>query len=246
MRIIDRPEYRLVPRLPAYQRLVARSLLLIESWLACCQQPTVSVSGGKDSSVMLDLVRRVSPEVVAIHHHDEWLLPETEVYLRTVPNLIQLAHTCRHTDYFTAWDYAEAPPHLPAGVVWCEGRATTWCLKHGYDAVAIGLRADENTYRRLHIKARGQLFWCQKNTQWYCYPMAWWKTRDIWAYIRERNLPYNAAYDRLLELGAPASYQRLGPMATARATGTLQWLRAGWPELFYRFRQCYPAAGIDV
>jgi hypothetical protein len=68
--------------------------------------------------------------------------------------------------------------------------------------------------------------------------------RDVWAYIIQNEVRYNAAYDRMTELGIPRERQRIGPFANARALphGQLDILRRGWPDEFARFAKRFPEA----
>ena len=43
---------------------------VITEWLSHCDKPYVAFSGGKDSSVMLHLVRQIAPEIEAVYCDD--------------------------------------------------------------------------------------------------------------------------------------------------------------------------------
>ncbi len=66
--------------------------------------------------------------------------------------------------------------------------------------------------------------------------------RDVWAYIVSNNVSYNAAYDRLAEIGVPLAQQRIGPLAVERVLGygQIALLKRGWPELWNRYAERYP------
>jgi 3'-phosphoadenosine 5'-phosphosulfate sulfotransferase (PAPS reductase)/FAD synthetase len=229
----------------AFRRREAEALAVIERFVAVCRRPAISYSAGKDSEVMLHLVRRVAPATVAVFSDDEFNLPETLARLDAVPNLVRIAGSIRHTDWFTSW--ADGPAGLPAGTVWVEAEHNdglgTWARAHGVDGYAIAIRANESWDRRRCLKKFGLLHQ-RPGGDWRCYPVGWWSLNDIWAYIAAYDLPYNRAYDVLSGLGVPAVAQRIGPFATVKGLphGMIGWLRAGWPREFDRFAARCPEA----
>lgn len=242
-RVVDRPEWRLLARLPAYRRKVSRTLEKVQEWLNRCHQPYVSVSGGKDSTVCLSLVRTVCPDITAAFFDDEWQFPETESYLATIPTLIRLAHPSYHAPGFTAWDYPEPPAHLPPGTIWTGAVSRPiWLARHGFDGAAIGIRASENQRRKVQIRARGCQFQRKDNGVWQFYPVADWSTADIWTYIAETKTPYNAAYDVMETSGVALELQRIGPIWTDQSYCGAEWSRRLWPALWRRFVERYPNA----
>lgn len=248
---VERKAFALHARLPGFARKVERALLVLTTAKEQGRQPYAAFSGGKDSTVMLDLVRRVFPEAPAVFADDEWHLPETLAVLPQIPNLTRVAGQRTHASWFTAW--VEGPANLPPGVVWIDAmqhgsRMGTWARQHDCDTACIGIRADENSYRRKHVRAFGELFYAKSRDFWHCYPVAWWSLSDIWAYIVSRDLPYNQAYDRMSALGVPLPSQRVGPLAVERVLGYGQMaiLKRGWPDLYRRFVARYPEASAYV
>lgn len=217
-----------------FARKLDRAERRIDEWLSRATRAAVEFSAGKDSTVVLHLVRRVVPDAVALHGDDEWLLPETEGLLSATPNLIRLRRRLRHAEWFVAWEDMDGPDG---------GAKHRWARENGINGVASGLREDENNRRRTHIRARGSVFRLA-NGLWRCYPISDWGWKDVWAYILSRDVPYNRAYDVLERIGVPPEHQRVGPFATERALGYGQmvYLKRGWPELYRRFADRYPEA----
>lgn len=249
MRNLERAGLLAHARTAAFERKVEQATTIIRRWLTQCLNPYVAFSGGKDSTVCLHLVRAFRPDTIALYWHDEWTLPETDDLVAATPLLREIAATVEHASWFTAWE--DGPDSLPANVEWVEREKSDgegiWKL--GYDGACIGLRADENSSRKVHIRAHGANLYAKKNRQWQCYPLAWWRDEDVWAYIVSRDLAYNRAYDRLAELGVPRRGRRIGPLAVESRgphdplhRGQLAILKQGWPDLYNRFAARYPAA----
>lgn len=239
MKFIERTAYLARSRSAAFERKTEQAENIIRRWLKRCEKPYVAFSGGKDSAVCLDLVRSVDSSVPATFADDEWILPETEELLANTPDVIRVASHEKHTEWFTS--HKEKPDD--EGLYAPQGLAE-WTRSKGYDGVTIGIRADENSRRKTHIRSFGTCFE-KKNGVVQCYPLAWWETRDVWAYLLSRNVPYNRAYDRLSEIGIAPDQQRIGPFASERALpyGQLAILKMGWPEQYERFKAAYPEAG---
>lgn len=246
--VSDHNLFLLHARLPAFARKVAQAERSISEALAVMQRPYVSFSGGKDSSVLLHLVRCQAPECPAILSDDEWLLPETEALIAATPNLIRVARPLEHAAWFTAWEHGRSAT-LPDSAEWVDGSRWQWARdERGHDGVFLGLRADENARRRLYLRRFGPAHFSATHQMWHINPLAWWSVRDVWAYLHSREVPHNAAYDVLTRLGVPREQQRVGPLAVERVLGygQLAILKRGWPALWNRFVAAYPEASAYV
>lgn len=232
----------------SFVRKVSNALAVLRRARANDTRPYIAFSGGKDSTVMLDIVRQVFPDAPAVLSDDEWHLPETLEYIATIPNLHRVAGRRTHADWFTAWEQHDK---LPESVAWIEAmefgsRMGTWARGRGCNAACIGIREDESVKRRVHVRHSGQLFYAKSRQMWHVYPIAKFTLIDIWAYIVSRELPYNHAYDRLAQIGVELKAQRVGPMAVDAVLGYGQMaiLKKGWPDLFNRFASAHPEARL--
>lgn len=223
----------------AFKKKVSASINLIESCVS--NNMYVAVSGGKDSTVMLDLVRRVIPTAPAVFSDDEWMFPETESYVLGVKNLVRIASPARHSYFFTS------NTKKRDGIKWINDAVNNsmqvYAKQQSYNCAMIGLRKDESQKRRTHINALGNKF-TTKSGVVQCYPIASWTTNDIWAYIRSSGIEYNKAYNKMESMGLPRKEQRVGPFAVEAVLGygQLVVIKKGWPDLYNRFAAEFPEA----
>jgi 3'-phosphoadenosine 5'-phosphosulfate sulfotransferase (PAPS reductase)/FAD synthetase len=226
-----------------YRWCVESARHLCGEWLARIKNPSVAFSGGKDSTVVLHIVRSIHPKCPAHYSHPEYELDETRALLNATQNLCQYAYRNRHADWFTAW---ENPSIIPDGVVWFDGKTSAaWAVDNGIDGVAVGIRAEENAYRRIVIRKMGALFYAWNKRIWQSWMIHNWTVEDVWAYILSNDVPYNQAYNRMDDANIPLKDQRIGPFANRRALdrGQLTILRTVFPEQFNRFAATHPEAG---
>lgn len=222
-------------RLPSFQRKVRFAQMLVRDALLHAKNWYCAVSGGKDSTVMLDLVRSVQPDVVAIWADDELEHEESVTFLtETLHDVTVCSGFARHAGWFDPWRDKPYFREPLLGMIWTHDRTEPWSWRVGYDGCFVGLRKQEATRRRISLNRFGSLHRVEMG-QWRCSPLASWDVADVWAYIAGRELPYNPVYDRLTEIGVPREKQRVGPLPLAPG-----WhLRLGWPQLYERLLARY-------
>lgn len=225
---------RLHARTNLYQRRLIAAREIIRQAIMLQLPSYVSLSGGKDSTVVYALVREVAPGLPAVWSDDEWWLPETMEYIQRLQasgaNVRQIRTNVQHTDWFTvSGDY---------------NGIQDYAAQQGWQLVYLGLRQEESAARRVHLRTLGPLFCAKSDGVWHCNPLSTWTWQDTWAYILSEGIDYNRAYDRLEEIGVSPEHQRIGPLAVERVLqyGQMTILRRGWPELYNRFVARYPEA----
>ena len=174
-----------------WQSRVARAKQDIERWLHLCQRPAVSVSGGKDSTALLHLVRSVRPDVLAIRADPPNPLPERAEHVAAL-----------HVVSGGPWEVVEYPWDVDAvlrGDIRYPENLKIRVLQAlhrrlGLDGLALGIRASESSQRRKTLHSRGTVYQLADHS-WRCCPLAWWTALDVIGYLlRQQDYPLNPVY----------------------------------------------------
>lgn len=228
-----------------YRYKVDKSKEIIHDALKLCQNPYVSFSCGKDSSVLAHLVLGVqsnvplrflsSGETRLVHNVDDVIR-----FFRDIGADVQEINIDR---VFTKeWENA----------TWDEQRkAGNKDLQHlndgGYDLLFMGLRKQESRPREItlnSLKTDGYppYTYRYKSGLIRCCPLANWTTTDIAAYIVANELPVLNWYE----------YDGIEGRTTARLTGdsvrqnVLIYIKHKDPEAFNKLKKRFPEFGLYV
>lgn len=145
----------------------------------------LAYSGGKDSTVLLDLARRSGVKFDAHYNLTTVDPPELVYFIRTQPDVIV------ESPEKTMWELiieSRMPPTRMA-------RYCCQILKERGGSgrkVLTGVRRAESVKR----SKRQQVETCFKDgTKQYFHPIFHWSDADVWEYIHSQNLPYCSLYD---------------------------------------------------
>lgn len=201
----------------------------------------VAFSGGKDSLVVVDIVRQVAPQVPVVFFDSGLEFPETYAYIEQLTDLWQLnlhVITARMTTLEVlvatgAWDHhAAAGDDVPKlhEVLITEPAARAH-VAHGPGEL-WGVRAQESRGRAAAYAnaLRAAVCSCSPTCNGQdrrthhgglisrvdgttAYGPVWdWKTPEIWGHIARQSLLVNPVYDKLRRLGAPEHFLRVSHM----------------------------------
>ena len=194
-------------------------------------KPVVGCSFGKDSLVVLHLVRQLKPEVTVIWNNTLVEYPETIHYARKLTadwnlNLV----VAKPERPWTFWEVVErwGWPCRPRGAPVVRGSsarqdkipADRCCehlkkypmkraiKEHGWDLSIDGLTAYESQGRLILLRKVG---FYRQSKDWGCMKLSpiWdWTPNAVWDYIEQHELPYNPIYD--MEIADDPRFTRRG------------------------------------
>lgn len=204
----------------------------------------VSVSFGKDSIVLLDIVLDIAPEIdiLFVHRGLDAELPETEdlieawqayrpFSLHIVKPEIGLLDLYRQLGGIPGIT-VDAPDSVVRETILAPP-SDGWMVANGKVGHLMGRRAQENKRTRgTHFQYRGPIHFNKSRGLWTCDPLFEWAARDIWAYIVQRDLPYHPAYD--LDIGIGREEARLSNWSgmTNAPRGRFVLIYRHYPELW--------------
>lgn len=226
----------------------------------------VSLSGGKDSLVVLHLAVQADANVPVAFFDSGLEFPETIAYLNELESFFKISiDTYRATP--SLLDVLVAGGGFDHHSIRCEGAdldrlliqepAGRAAADHGC-GVLWGLRAQESR-QRAGLFSRSlpkSCICCSDQAQrrrrhggvsvtaaGVRFSPVWdWTDHDIWAHITRHQLPVNPVYRKLRELGAPAAQQRVSHLVDGAHLdrGRVVWIRAGWPQLWQPLVEALP------
>ena len=231
----------------------------------------VSFSGGKDSTVTLDIMLKLARKygrlpLDVVHREEEVLYPATYEYIERVKLMpdIRFHHLCafqpsinifnRTHPYWWVFDEEEKDKWvrpLPPDTVTIKDKDIRYLItnqRFGNKLVTcIGLRARESYRRSLTLHRRTVPFKLTSDFNWSFYPLFGWDDSDIWKYIKDNNLDYSRDYDIMNRFGVSPFHMRIAPPTQMRMG--IKYLRvwfAASPIWFAKLEKRCPGVQLAV
>jgi phosphoadenosine phosphosulfate reductase len=153
----------------------------------------VAASFGKDSIVLLHMLREIRPDLDVVYLNTGYDFPETVEFIQKLERqwklrLIEFSPriSVEEQERTLGADLFNTDPGRCCGIRKVEPMARAL---RNYDAWITGLRRDETEHRK-NIRVVEVADTLVKVN-----PLAAWTAEDIWKYIRSNNVPYNPLYD---------------------------------------------------
>lgn len=223
------------------------ALKVIEEWLDKCDRRVYhTISGGKDSLVVGDLIRRLHPDCPMVWINQGPLAEWADCLLLLQHLKAQGWNIVEICPSLSLWqlykDYGiPLEGHMQTRLDKIINQALMYDPLAEYESMtspkgyAWGLRHDESKGRRKFMQSRNTLYQ-RMDKRWICSPVGFWHTTEIWQYIDHHQLPYPAMYDRdrmTIRNGPP-----IGTTGVNR--GRLSELRRYHPDLWAEFVHGFP------
>ena len=232
--------------LHSFKMRVARTLSLIDKAMQR-GKIGISYSGGKDSTVLLDLVRHAAQDAPAAFFDSGCELHQTYEMVKhygveVIKPKTGLLEMCRYGGYWGYDNPTNPDAEFNFGKVLIDEPAQRFAGEHDLAVQAIGLRAEESDTRKINAAQRGELYFVECTGLWHLCPLQWWTADDVWAYIASRDLRYNGAYDVMTQIGLPREQQRISTLlgSAAARTGRYAILKCIDPGLWNRLAAEFP------
>lgn len=210
----------------------------------------VAFSGGRDSTVVVDLARRAYPGIPVVWFDSGLEFPDNRVYITALGDKWDLnLHLIKsEPDALTvlassgSWDH-NAPLNLnPADL---HDVLITTPARKAHELFGVGevtgMRAEESVGRRA-LLAPGQGHYSRKDGSQVFAPIWSWNSRDVRTYLAHQGIPENPVYAKLAAVGAPERAQRVGLVVDGNNPdfGRFTYLRLAYPELWATLCETLP------
>lgn len=181
-----------------FSTLITKTFKQMKKILNRYSNPYISVSGGKDSMTMLDLITHINPDIDIWHwYYGPWLLPQyieeeiLEGIRKIAPN-----GKLHYEEQLTADD--EISRHIPFYKSGYFARLNQIIKQKGWDLCCLGIRKEESMDRRNRIE---KIKDCEaKGNHDIFFPLADWRAIDIWGYIVKYDIPIPSIYEKMAKI----------------------------------------------
>jgi len=192
------------------------SLKIIKKSLSYSKTPAVAFSGGKDSIVVLHLVRELMPDVITIFDNTGVEFPETIKYVKTLAkewnlNLIEAKPNTNFWRIISEKGYPiggrgsqfflkkmQEETGIKIGNKCCyelkEKPVKKLVKKQKIDLIFVGNRVHESVMRKFNLADFGAIRFSSTYRAVISWPIFFFTEQDIWDYIQKYNLPINPLY----------------------------------------------------
>lgn len=179
------------------QGIIAKNLH--EHW----GKAAVSWSGGKDSTLVLYLVRQLAPNVDVVFNNTGIEYPETVRFIHNLAATWNL-NLIETTPKKTFWKCAEEfgyPGGSKRGTVHCcyylkEKPTLDQIRVHGWEAVFDGLTATESWTRMFNARDRGTCYFKKHWKVQVVHPILYWTEEEVFGFFESEGIPNNPLYSQ--------------------------------------------------
>lgn len=228
------------------------SLSLIEKTLAKhSPEYCIACSFGKDSTVLLHLVRQVEPNIKVIFNNTGIEFKETLQFRDFLVKEWNLNYYELHPDK-SFWQCVEEygfPKQRFKGKTHSGGKpkccyylkmrpAQLFYKKNGIKCVFVGITYDESYQRKWQIIRHTDYYYVKKEKIYKTLPLAYWNEDEVWEYIKRYNLPINPAYEKY-------DIRRVGCIPCTAHKGWKEQMARLYPGLYKKIMRDMNGSNLD-
>lgn len=164
----------------------------------------VGFSGGKDSTVVLDMARSIDQSIIGVFCNTGVEARTTYEYIKRCDNIVWLKPEMSFWKCIEKYGWPTMKGKGKNRTNHCctllkEKPMKKYIKEYNIDLVIDGLTADESRQRWMFLSHYGVYHYVKSWNVWKCHPIHDWKEREVWDYIRSKELDYNKGYDGDME-----------------------------------------------
>ena len=211
----------------------------------------VACSFGKDSVVVLDLIRRIHPDILVEFTNTGVEFPETIRFKKQLVKDWNLNIIEAKSDKWTFWTLIDKygwPPRVRGGKIGTKEVKCCYYLKEipawkvfkerGIELVFTGITGAESRNRMFLERNCGDYYFAKTQNLWKCHPIMSWSAEEVWSYIRENHVPYNPFYDRFPQ-------ERVGCLPCTGHIGWEKKMAEAFPKMYRKVQKMRGQGLID-
>lgn len=207
---------------------VINSHKILEKYLEMCPNTYLSWSCGKDSTVVLSILRNIDKEekIPVVHFDLGAELPGTDCYKSNFTNIITFRPKKNIIETMLEFGF-ESKECRKANFI------KEFTEKNSFEGHIMGLRYNESSTRK-HLFKRGPIYKKEDGTI-VCNPIYNWDFEDVFAYLIASNIPIHPHYS--IKSQQPLEHRRVGGYISGRnrgsACGRFYWFKEQYPKEFF-------------
>jgi len=209
---------------------------------------SISISGGKDSTVMLHLISTIEKNIKVVTEKDDMDFPGEIEYINYLSKLVNMKidiikpknnlwSVIKNYDFLE--DIHSKDKEFSKDFFY--NLLKEYKLKNKIKGTFLGLRAEESKSRLWNKKRNGYIYFNKTWNEWVCQPIVNWTSNDIFAYLFKNNIPIFEIYFKNKFLEDPGKIRKSWILPSAQSSeGYCLWLKYYYPEIFYKLYKINP------
>jgi len=217
----------------------------------------IAWSGGKASTIVVNIARRIKPNVNVMFVDTGVEFPETVAFVNRMAKAWKLnLHIVRPIPGVTFWTITERyelpsmrssrlKHHVPKCCYYLKTYpADCWMWDHKIQVNITGLQSCESSNRAMlagrydnsfetkdGIPFSGQLYYARCRKRWHAHPIMHWSERRVFEYVHQRRLPMNPIYHKW-----GGVYKRNGCLTCTAYLSWEQNMSVSHPKLYAKLK----------